>query len=149
MRRKKAARGARSLRRGLGGARGRGSELYIQLSMLGPESYSVAGGALCIFTTPSPAPDRVNEDCACVIPCGRSRGFFAVADGMGGCPDGEQASKIQAAAWAQQELPEWSATIEKAIAWRRASRQPGIVDHAATLPETRRFVAFIIDRILG
>ncbi len=73
---------------------GRNPELYIQLSMLSPESYALAGGSLCVFTCPSPVPRRVNEDSAGVIPCGEERAFFVVADGMGGCPDGQQASKI-------------------------------------------------------
>ena len=73
---------------------GRNPELYIQLSMLSPESYALAGGSLCVFTCPSPVPRRVSEDSAGVIPCGEERAFFVVADGMGGCPDGQQASKI-------------------------------------------------------
>jgi hypothetical protein len=64
------------------------------------------------------------------------------------CTHGEQVSKIQAAAWAQKELPEWSPTIEKALDWRRASREEG-VDHEATLADTRRFVNFMLDRMLG
>lgn len=71
-----------------------GPEPYIQLSMLAPESYSVANGSVCVFTGPSPVPGRINEDSAAVIPCGPDRAFFVVADGMGGCPDGQQASKI-------------------------------------------------------
>jgi serine/threonine protein phosphatase PrpC len=62
--------------------------------MISPESYPFAGGAVCVFTTPSPVPGRRNEDSACVIPVGEERGLVVVADGMGGCPDGEQASKI-------------------------------------------------------
>jgi predicted nucleotidyltransferase len=63
---------------------------------------------------------------------------------------GEQLTKPQAALWAQQEFPEWASTIRNALMWRKVSRDKNIeIDHAATLPETRRFVKFVIDRILG
>jgi hypothetical protein len=61
---------------------------------------------------------------------------------------GEQISKIQAAAWAMRELPEWASLIQNALLWRQAWRDKNI-DHAATMPETRRFVHFILDRILA
>jgi len=59
---------------------------------------------------------------------------------------GEQVSKQKAAAWAVEAMPEWAAVIQRALVWRRAFRE-GIDDLAATLPEARRFVAFVIDRI--
>ncbi len=62
--------------------------------------------------------------------------------------NGEQVSKIQAAAWAQTELPEWSSLINNAVLWRRAWRDND-VNHAAPLPETRRFVNFVVDQIVG
>ncbi len=61
---------------------------------------------------------------------------------------GEQPSKIRAAAWAEKELPQWASLIQNAVLWRQAWRE-NEVDHAATLPETRRFVHFVIDRIEG
>jgi hypothetical protein len=64
------------------------------------------------------------------------------------CRHGEQVSKLRAAVWAEQALPEWSSTIKNALVWRQAWREEA-VDHAATLPETRRFVNFVIDQILG
>jgi predicted nucleotidyltransferase len=60
---------------------------------------------------------------------------------------GKQISKIQAAAWAMRELPEWASLIQNALVWRQAWRDKNI-DHA-TMPETRRFVYFILDRILA
>ncbi|MBZ0282871.1 MAG: DUF4111 domain-containing protein [Anaerolineae bacterium] len=59
---------------------------------------------------------------------------------------GEQVSKQKAAAWAVEEMPEWIALIQRALVWRRAF-QEGIDDPAATLPEARRFVEFVIDRV--
>jgi predicted nucleotidyltransferase len=60
--------------------------------------------------------------------------------------NGEQVSKQQAALWAEQELPQWSALIKDALLWR-ATRHDEDVDHAATFPETLRFVQFVIDQI--
>jgi len=60
---------------------------------------------------------------------------------------GEQASKRQAALWAQEELPQWSGLIQSALAWREAWREQQ-VDHAATHAETIRFVNFVRDQIL-
>ncbi len=61
---------------------------------------------------------------------------------------GVQASKRQAALWAQQELPEWSRLIQSALAWRQAWREEQ-VDHAATYAETLWFVRFVRDQILA
>lgn len=60
--------------------------------------------------------------------------------------NGEQASKKQAALWAQKELPQWAPLIGNALAWREAWQEE-IEDPEATFPETRRFVHFIIDKI--
>ncbi len=61
---------------------------------------------------------------------------------------GEQASKRQAALWAQAELPERSRLIQSALAWRQAWREEH-VDHGATYAETIRFVNFVRDQILA
>lgn len=60
--------------------------------------------------------------------------------------NGEQVSKKQAARWAQEYLPQWASLIQRALAWRDAWRDEE-VDHGETLPETVRFVHFVIDRI--
>jgi predicted nucleotidyltransferase len=60
----------------------------------------------------------------------------------------EQVSKRQAALWAQEELPQWSGLIQQALEWRNAWRDTR-VDHAATLPETIRFVRFVRDQIMA
>ena len=62
--------------------------------------------------------------------------------------NGEQVSKRQAALWAQAELPEWSELIQNALVWREAWREEE-ADHAATYPETVRFVNFARDQILA
>src|SRR3990172_11921883 len=60
----------------------------------------------------------------------------------------EQASKRQAALWAQEELPQWSGLIQSALVWREAWREQQ-VDHATTRAETIRFVNFVRDQILA
>jgi predicted nucleotidyltransferase len=62
------------------------------------------------------------------------------------CTHGVQTSKRKAAEWAAQELPEWASLINSALQWRAAWRDDNI-DHAATFPETVRFVQFMVARI--
>jgi aminoglycoside adenylyltransferase-like protein len=62
--------------------------------------------------------------------------------------NGEQVSKIQAAAWVSKQMPEWAGLIGEALRWRKAVREP-VANPEATLPETRRFVNYVIDCILG
>jgi predicted nucleotidyltransferase len=61
---------------------------------------------------------------------------------------GETASKGQAAAWAQEELPQWSGLIQSALAWREAWREQQ-VDHATSHAETIRFVSFVRAEIMA
>ncbi len=69
------------------------------------------------------------------------RGLYAVTNG-------EQVSKRQAALWAREALPKWATTIDNALRWRASGREISGGDEA-TFPETKRFVLFVIDRILG
>lgn len=62
--------------------------------------------------------------------------------------NGEQASKKQAALWAEKELPAWSQLIQNALLWREDWRNEQ-VDHETTLPETVKFVHFVIDQIVS
>lgn len=61
---------------------------------------------------------------------------------------GQPVSKIQAATWAKKELPAFASTIQNAVIWRKAHFDDS-VDHAATMPETQRFVHFIIQQTLS
>jgi predicted nucleotidyltransferase len=62
--------------------------------------------------------------------------------------NGEHVSKKQAAGWAAQQMPEWASLIQNALLWRKAWREP-VPNPEATLPETKRFVHAVTDRILG
>ena len=61
---------------------------------------------------------------------------------------GNQASKKQAALWAQKKFPKWAPLIKNAFAWRQAWREENI-DHSATQAETNKFLSFARDRVLA
>ena len=60
--------------------------------------------------------------------------------------NGEQASKKRAATWTAKAFPQWAVLIENALTWRENWRS-NQVDDEETLPETKRFVHFIIDQM--
>lgn len=62
---------------------------------------------------------------------------------------GEHASKLKAAVWAQEELPQYADLIRNALAWRQAKVKEGEknIDPAQTYPKTVEFVNFVIDKI--
>ncbi len=61
--------------------------------------------------------------------------------------NGDQVSKIQAARWAQQELPEWSELIGRAIVWRETKNEERVDD--ATYLTMVQFMNVARDQILG
>lgn len=64
---------------------------------------------------------------------------------------GKNLGKLEAAAWAQREMPEWAPLIAKAIGWRRsvALGEPVSVDPAETLLRVLNFVRSSIEAVLG
>lgn len=60
---------------------------------------------------------------------------------------GEFASKPQAAHWTAAQLPEWSPFLEATLRAWREDWYDHSVDHAATLPDTRRFIRAILERL--
>jgi hypothetical protein len=65
--------------------------------------------------------------------------------------EGDVVSKPAAALWAQQVLPEWRSLIRRALTWwQDVDRwRNGRGADEATLPETRRFVSFAVEQIVG
>jgi hypothetical protein len=55
---------------------------------------------------------------------------------------GDDASKVEAAAWAQRELPEWAPLIRSALDWRQAR----VSSHGSDAREVRAFVTEIAQR---
>lgn len=67
---------------------------YIQANLEKPEVYSFAQGLACLFTKRSPEKETPNEDTLALIPVDNSNGVLVVADGVGGSPTGQDASRI-------------------------------------------------------
>ena len=65
---------------------------YVDANMESPEVHEWSAGMLCAFSRRCPGHDH-NEDSAAIFDCGDGRAVLAVADGAGGMPGGEQASK--------------------------------------------------------
>jgi hypothetical protein len=61
--------------------------------------------------------------------------------------NGEQASKMQAAVWAQRRFPQWHSLIKMALAWRLASHDDKAASYKGNMPKTAHFVRFAIEKI--
>lgn len=59
-----------------------------------PRSIPAAGGTAVVYTRRNPNRLERNEDAAAIISCDDQRAVLAVADGLGGQPAGDQASRI-------------------------------------------------------
>ncbi len=79
---------------------------------------------------------------------GQSYAVLTLCRALYSYTNGEQASKKKAAAWAAQQLPEWTSLIQNALRWRKHWK-PEQSSPEATYPETERFVDLVIGRILG
>ncbi|MDA0321474.1 MAG: protein phosphatase 2C domain-containing protein [Verrucomicrobia bacterium] len=66
---------------------------YLQQSMQGCDVLDVGHGRIAVHTSPV-YPGHCNEDGAAVIPVDDQHLVLAVADGVGGCPHGEDASAV-------------------------------------------------------
>jgi hypothetical protein len=64
------------------------------------------------------------------------------------CTCGEQTSKRQAALWAAAALPEWSALILSALAWRQAAAVDE-ADDRASYQDTVRCVNAVVQRVVS
>ncbi|MBN1908668.1 MAG: serine/threonine-protein phosphatase [Pirellulales bacterium] len=56
--------------------------------------HAVAGGVAMVFSARSPAKETDNEDAAAVVPLDADSAVLIVADGLGGGPSGEHASRL-------------------------------------------------------
>lgn len=79
---------------------------------------------------------------------GQAYAILSMCRALYTCTHGGQLSKVQAAAWAQAELPEWADLIANALLWRVAPDDP-TTDNAATFDRARRFVLAVRERILA
>ncbi len=75
--------------------------LFFDAHMPGAESLPVAGGEVVVFSSRSPFRDGPNQDAAGVVPLSDRRAVLVVADGMGGGPSGDEASRTAVEAVAE------------------------------------------------
>ena len=66
---------------------------FTQTDLEAPLTLSFVGGNAMVYTHRSPDKTTVNEDCAALIPYDENAGLLVIADGLGGQPAGETASK--------------------------------------------------------
>jgi len=67
---------------------------FIQTDMAVAELYSFARGTTSLYTHRAPHKDTTNEDAVALIPVSNNKGVMVVADGVGGMPTGQDASRI-------------------------------------------------------
>jgi serine/threonine protein phosphatase PrpC len=68
-------------------------ELVLDAHMEAPRTGLLAGGAAAVFSARSPDKETSNEDAALLLELDGRRAVLAVADGVGGLPEGQRASK--------------------------------------------------------
>jgi len=66
---------------------------YFDSSLDEPQYFSLQAGIATAFTARAPGKETANEDALAIIPVNQSSLVLAVADGMGGMPAGEDASR--------------------------------------------------------
>jgi predicted nucleotidyltransferase len=88
--------------------------------------------------------ERIPDD---ATPGSQAYAVLTMCRGLYICVQGEPASKLKAAAWAQKELPEWAGLIRDAITWREHQWEVPQADGTATVATVRRFIERIAERV--
>ena len=81
-------------------------------------------------------------------PGARSYAVLTLCRALYTCTNSRQASKKQAALWAQAHLPRWAALIQQSSLWLREGQDEETSDEAG-LPETVRYVHDVAGLITG
>jgi serine/threonine protein phosphatase PrpC len=68
--------------------------VYAEADLARVRTHPFLGSRAAVFTARSPGKDTVNEDAVALIQAGPRSGVLVVADGLGGPPAGEQASRL-------------------------------------------------------
>lgn len=68
--------------------------LFLNRDMDRVELHAVPGGTAAVFSLGDRGRDGPNQDCAAIFPVDERRAVLAVADGVGGHPDGASASSV-------------------------------------------------------
>ncbi|MHC5065712.1 MAG: PP2C family protein-serine/threonine phosphatase [Planctomycetota bacterium] len=69
-------------------------KLFLAEDLVSTAEFFCAGGQAIVYCAKSPGSEAVNEDAAATINLGPGKGVFAIADGAGGLPAGEEASGL-------------------------------------------------------
>jgi serine/threonine protein phosphatase PrpC len=93
------------------------ARLYFARDLAAPECFEIAQGTAVVFTARPTDRKGTNEDSAALIPFAQGAALLVVADGVGGAPAGEQASRVAIEAI-------WSRLAE---AGRSTESTPGLV----------------------
>lgn len=68
--------------------------IWAQRDMTHAEVFKSCGGTVAVYTARAPGKPTASEDVVALIPVGRAACVLVVADGVGGLPTGEQASRL-------------------------------------------------------
>ena len=82
--------------------------------------------------------DRFDEDAS---PGSQAYAILTMCRGLAAIRFGDRPSKREAAVRTQQEFPRWADLIDRALRWRDRQWSADQSDGAATLAETRAFIA--------
>ena len=95
------------------------ARLLVDQDMTEPELLRISGGLSPLFARRSPKKSSQNEDAVAAIPLTDDALVLAVADGVGGRPDGEQASRCAVEAlWSRlggAGVEAWEGSVREAI----------------------------------
>jgi serine/threonine protein phosphatase PrpC len=70
------------------------AQVFFEEELLEDAKFEFAGGSAALFSMRCPGKETPNEDAVALIPTGQSSGVLAVADGLGGAPEGNRASYL-------------------------------------------------------
>ncbi|MCA9580853.1 MAG: protein phosphatase 2C domain-containing protein [Myxococcales bacterium] len=70
------------------------SKIWIDANMETPHCETIPAGEIAVFSMRCPGHEGANEDSVMALSTADGRAVFAVADGAGGMPSGEEASKL-------------------------------------------------------
>ncbi len=68
--------------------------MYVEKSMMQAEQLECCNGSVAVFAAPSPHKQTPNEDALALIPVNESACVLVIADGVGGMPSGQVASRL-------------------------------------------------------
>lgn len=77
-----------------GEASSTGAMIWAQQDLTRPQMFALGIGSIAVYTARAPGKTVCSEDAVALIPAGHDSWVLAVADGVGGQPDGEKAAKL-------------------------------------------------------